>query len=432
MKIDSQYQEFKTDGLIENKETPFYNKHVAIVGRLDNFDTDDDIQQLAFLLWEYGAAVSLHVSQSTDIVINGIDADEEDLNIIRQMKESGTILKVYYQEDFECMLDEYHLYDWYSGELSTVGIKKSEKKISDSINFVAIDFEKLDDCQLSVCEVGLVEYKNGEEISLFHSYINPAVGLKRNNWAKKNLCHITDEILLEAPSYDKLFPKLQEILRDKILVLHSKGADLNYIYNLEEYYNLPKLYSKWIDTKEIAHYLNIEENLTDLYYNLLKKEFVNHHKALDDARACGQILNSLSSHLDIHRFIHEERYLPCDKRHDYEGSNTRHTQNGTATVAPDGLVLNHDKISDINFFKNKTIVLSGMSGNNKNSIKSIIAGLGAKYSSEPSKNTDVFIIDQNAVGPRKRVKAIELQQTNGLLVITDDYFWKLVQDNEKE
>lgn len=426
MNIDPQYLELRTDGLIENKNTPFYCKHVAIIGYLDNFDSDDKIEELAFLLWVHGATVSSHVTLSTDIVINGIGADEEDRYLISQMKKNGANLKVYYQEDFECMLSEYHLLDWYSGGTSIAEEEQSSNENSESISFVAVDFEKLDDSRLSVCEVGLAEFENGKEISHFHSYINPVSGLNRNDWASRNLCHITDEMLLEAPTYDKLFPKLQAILKGKILVSHSKGADLNYIYYLEEYYNLPKLYSKWIDTQEIARYLKLKENIPDLYLKLIGKTFIDHHKALDDARACGQILERLSSQVDIRRFVHEEEYLPSDKRHSYGNSNTRHTQYGTANVAPDGLVFNHDKVSDINFFRGKAIALSGMSSVEKNKIKSLLESLGAKCTSDPSGKTNVFIINQNAVGPSKRVKAIDYQQTNGLLVITDEFFWELI------
>ena len=314
-----------------------------------------------------------------------------------------------------------------SGEVSIAEKKQPAKKNINPIDFVTIDFERLDDSQLSVCEVGLVEYKRGEEISLFHSYINPAVGLQRNNWAKKELCHITDDMLLEAPSYEKLFPKLQEKLKGKILVSHSKGADLNYIYNLEGYYNLPKLYSKWIDTKEIAHSLKKPENLADLYRHLFGKPLVNHHKALDDARACGEILNFLNNKVNIYSFIHSEEYLPRDKKNGCGGLNTRHTQYGTANVEPDGLVFNHDKILDVNFFRGKTIVLSGMSVSENKKIKDILYDIGAKCPSSLSGKTNVFIINQNEVGPKKRLDAIRLQQTNGLLVISDEFFWKLLQ-----
>lgn len=297
------------------------------------------------------------------------------------------------------------------------------------MEFVAIDFEKLNDSQLSVCEVGLVVFKDGKEVGQpFHSYINPVGGLSRNDWAKSHLGHISDEMLLKAPSYEELFPKFQQIIQNKILVVHSKGADLNYIYNLEEHFGLSKLYSKWEDTKEIASSIGKSENLADLYAQLMGTSYADHHKALDDARACGQVFVLLGSLTDVHRFIHEEDYLPSEKKREYNATNARHTQYGTATVAPDGLVFNYDKILNKSFFNGKSVALSGMSTIDKDRIKSILTNkLGAKCSQKPTGRTDVFIIDQNRVGPTKRVDAIRLQQANGLLVITDDYFWEIVQ-----
>lgn len=298
------------------------------------------------------------------------------------------------------------------------------------MDFVAIDFEKLNDSQLSVCEVGLVVFKDGKEVKPpFHSYINPYGGIERNVWAKRNLCHISDEMLLKAPTFIELFPKLQQIIQDMILVVHLKGADLNYIYRLEEHYNLPKLYTKWADTNEIARSLGRCEKLPDLYSELFDVPFTEHHKALDDARTCGQIFAKLSAQVNIRLFIHEEDYLPAEKKREYSAANTRKTQYGTATVAPDGLVLNFDKITDKTFFKGKCVALSGMSVRDNDRIKSILTdSLGAKYTSTPSSRTDVFIVNQYKVGPSKRVKAIGFQQTTGLLVITDDYFWELIKE----
>lgn len=296
------------------------------------------------------------------------------------------------------------------------------------MDYVAIDFEKLSDSQLSVCEVALLVFKDGEEVGApYHFYIKPVEGLNRSDWARKNLCHISDETLIKAPSYDKLFPILQQIIQDKILVIHSKGADLNYIYKLEERYTLPKLYSKWVDTQEIARNLGKCENLPDLYSELFNVAFTEHHKAVDDARACGQIFGRLCSLVDIRLFIHEEDYLPIEKKRENNATNTRHTQYGTATVVPDGLVFNYDKVPDKGFFKGKTVALSGMSVYDKSRIKSILTcSLGAMCTSSLSGKTNVFIINQNKVGPSKRIDAIRFQAT-GLLVITDDYFWKLVQ-----
>lgn len=295
------------------------------------------------------------------------------------------------------------------------------------MEFVAIDFEKLNDSQLSVCEVGLVAFKDGKEVEpSFHSYINPCGGLERNLWAKGHLSHISDEMLLNAPTYEELFPKLQQIIQDKILIVHLKGADLNYIYRLEEKYNLPKLYSKWADTNEIARYLGKEENLPNLYRQLFDEQFSEHHKALEDARACGQIFDRLSTEADVSRFIHEEEYLPSDIKHSCGDSVTRHTEYGTANISTDDITFNHDKITSCSDFRGKTVVLSGMPAIEKNKIKDALEKLGAKCPSSLSGKTNIFIT-YRVVGPKKKPQAMKLQKENGLLIITNEYFWQLVQ-----
>lgn len=298
------------------------------------------------------------------------------------------------------------------------------------MEYAAIDFEKLNDSQLSVCEVGIVVFNEGKEVELpFHSsYIKPVGELTRNNWAKEHLKHITDEKLLKAPTYDELFPKLQQIIGDKILVVHSKAADLNYIYNLDKHYNkLSKLYSKWADTYEIALSIGLKGDLAEIYYQLFGKTFIGHHKAEDDARACGLIFERLSSEIDIRQFIHEEEYVPSGIKREHSATNGRHTKYGTHNVAPDGLVFNHDMITNSSFFQGKRVALSGMSDADKKIIKTTLKErLGAR-SSDLKEYTNVLIIDQNKIGPTKRKKAIDYQKSTGLLVITDQYFWQLVQ-----
>lgn len=296
------------------------------------------------------------------------------------------------------------------------------------MDYVAIDFEKLNDSQLSVCEVGLVVFKEGKEQKTpFHFYIKPIGELEANDWAKKHLKHISKDMLLNAPSYNELFSEMKQVIGDKILVVHSKGADLNYIYQLEKYYGLPKLYSKWADTKEIAHSLGKRENLQDLYYEYFGTTLPDHHKAVDDARACGLLFGLLSSETNINRYIHEEEYMPSEIKRKNDTTNRRHTRFGTKTVSTDGLVFNHDEISDISYFNGKKVVISGMSGEDKKKIRSILEEqFGAKCTSVISGKTNVFITSRK-VGPSKKPEAIKHQKENGLLVITDEYFWQLLK-----
>lgn len=117
------------------------------------------------------------------------------------------------------------------------------------MDFVAIDLEKLDDSQLSVCEVGMVKYQNGKLVDEFHSYIKPAESMKRNLFGRKDLKHITDEMLLSAPTFSEIYSKMKEFANGALFVCHNKGADLNYLYYNEKAYGLSGLYTELQDAK---------------------------------------------------------------------------------------------------------------------------------------------------------------------------------------
>ena len=63
------------------------------------------------------------------------------------------------------------------------------------MDFVAIDMEKLDNSPLSLCEIGIVKYSDGVCVDKYHTYILPAAGLSRNEFGKKPLRHISDNVL---------------------------------------------------------------------------------------------------------------------------------------------------------------------------------------------------------------------------------------------
>ena len=96
------------------------------------------------------------------------------------------------------------------------------------MDFVAIDFEKLDDSQLSICEVGMVKFQNGTFVDEFHSYIRPTESMSRNIFGRTTLKRITDDMLLSAPTFSEIYNQMKEFTNGALLVCHKKGADLNY------------------------------------------------------------------------------------------------------------------------------------------------------------------------------------------------------------
>lgn len=264
------------------------------------------------------------------------------------------------------------------------------------MDFVAIDLEKLDDSQLSICEIGMVKFKNGKYVDEFHSYIKPAEGLRRNSFGRKDLKHITDNMLLSAPTFSEIYNEIKDFVNGALLVCHHKAADLNYLYYNEKEYGLSGLYTKYIDTKDICN-----QGLKELYQAIFGRQMENHHYALDDAKHTAEVLLALSEKEDVAKFIKKD-YLP--EKEKPKSDNTKFK-----TVSSEGLVIEDFLLDDYDF-KGKRCVLSGGSDYVKNSLKSKLEKRGAKVPGNISGKTNAFIVGED-VGPEKKKQAIS-QKSN--------------------
>lgn len=258
------------------------------------------------------------------------------------------------------------------------------------MDFVAIDLEKLDDSQLSVCEVGMVKYQDGKFIDEFHSYIKPMESMNRNMFGKKELKHITDEMLLSAPTFSEIYNKMKEFTNGAVLVCHNKGADLNYLYYNEKAYGLSGLYTDFIDTSDIC-----KLGLKDAYQKIFGKQMENHHFALDDAKHTAEILVALSEQSVVSEFV-KSNYIP--EKEKPKSENTKYNTVSSKDLADEDILL-----PNLDFF-GKICVVSGGSDKNKELLKSKLKDVGAKVTSNISGKTDVFIKGED-VGPSKKEKA---------------------------
>lgn len=258
------------------------------------------------------------------------------------------------------------------------------------MDFVAIDLEKLDDSQLSVCEVGMVKYQDGKFIDEFHSYIKPMESMNRNMFGKKELKHITDEMLLSAPTFSEIYNKMKEFTNGAVLVCHNKGADLNYLYYNEKTYGLSGLYTDFIDTSDIC-----KLGLKDAYQKIFGKQMENHHFALDDAKHTAEILVALSEQSVVSEFV-KSNYIP--EKEKPKSENTKYNTVSSKDLADEDILL-----PNLDFF-GKICVVSGGSDKNKELLKSKLKDVGAKVTSNISGKTDVFIKGED-VGPSKKEKA---------------------------
>lgn len=275
------------------------------------------------------------------------------------------------------------------------------------MNFVAIDLEKLDNSQLSICEVGMVKYQDGKFVGEFHSYIKPAKGMNRNAFGKKDLKHISNDMLLSAPSFSEIYDKMKEFVNGAILVCHNKGADLNYLYHNEKEYGLSGLYTGFIDTNDIC-----KLSLTDAYQKIFGKQMEKHHFALDDAKHTAEILLALSEQSDVTKFV-KSNYIP--EKEKPKSDNTKYS-----TVSSDDLVKEDILLPNFDF-TGKICVVSGGSDKNKKALKSKLNEVGAKVTNNISGKTDVFIVGED-VGPSKKqnAKSQKAERPNTFHIFTQE------------
>ncbi|WP_347551076.1 3'-5' exonuclease [Pseudalkalibacillus hwajinpoensis] len=165
------------------------------------------------------------------------------------------------------------------------------------MNFVALDFETANSSRGSVCSIGLVEYENGQLIREYYRLVKP----KQNYFAGINVSihGITKEDVADAPSFDVLWHKeISELVEGKFLVAHNAQFDMSVLRAVLDQYNLPYPMLAYNCTVNISKKTwtlpRYKLNVVSDYLGIQ----LDHHHALDDARASAQILLKAAEELN--------------------------------------------------------------------------------------------------------------------------------------
>ena len=172
--------------------------------------------------------------------------------------------------------------------------KKSNKK-SDTFkvripDFVAVDLETtgLNKKQDRVTEIGMVLYVGGKEVASYSKLINPEMPIPKEI---VKLTGITDEAVKNAPKFSEIADEVLDFIGRYAICGHQVDFDFNFLNVELERAGYKKLRNWQIDTLSTARMLLTNEE----GYNLGKValslgiDLENAHRALDDARASGEI-----------------------------------------------------------------------------------------------------------------------------------------------
>lgn len=174
-------------------------------------------------------------------------------------------------------------------------------------DFVVFDIETtgLSNFTDKIIEFGAVKIRDGKIIDIFEEFVNPQEPLSDFT---TELTGITNNMVSNAETIDKVLPRFLEFAKDTILVAHNAEFDVPFVIAKANDLNL-EFKPAYMDTLYISRALHPEFKNHRL--NTLAKNYqvslLNHHRASDDAKATADIflhmlreIEELGSKIDKH------------------------------------------------------------------------------------------------------------------------------------
>ncbi len=77
-----------------------------------------------------------------------------------------------------------------------------------------------------ITEIGIMKLKHGEVIDKFSCFVNPEKHIPQR---VSEVTNITDDMVADSETIDKVFPKMLEFLEDSVIVAHNAGFDVGFL-----------------------------------------------------------------------------------------------------------------------------------------------------------------------------------------------------------
>ncbi|NLX61746.1 MAG: PolC-type DNA polymerase III [Tissierellia bacterium] len=139
-----------------------------------------------------------------------------------------------------------------------------------------------------ITEIGAIKIEDNKIVDEFNQLINPGRKIPDNI---VKLTGITDEMVKDKPTIEEVLPKFEKFMEDAVLVAHNASFDVGFIK-----YKFSKLGKEIdnpvLDTLELSRALfpQLKSHKLDIIAKHLNVDLVNHHRAVDDAKATAEIL----------------------------------------------------------------------------------------------------------------------------------------------
>lgn len=166
------------------------------------------------------------------------------------------------------------------------------------MDYTVFDVETANERRDSICAIGVIRYENSKIVYEKEILINPETEF---NYFNIKVHGITEADVADAPTFAEIWDEIKMYFEQTILVAHNaKSMDLCALYRTLERYDLPLVSNQYICTFELAKSIfkgndAVQSYRLDVLSNLYDIKLLNHHNALDDARACFEILRKFET-----------------------------------------------------------------------------------------------------------------------------------------
>ncbi len=158
-----------------------------------------------------------------------------------------------------------------------------------SERITVFDIEVLNQDPASVCAIGIVELLDGQEVSSYYSLIQPK-NMSFDSY-RYRVHKIKIKSLLKEKPFPEVWKEIKHYFEDKTVISHDIQGDMMNLRQALKQNQIPYPKLRMSCTNVIAHliYPDLPKYNLATISNLIGFNYTAHH-ALEDARACGNLL----------------------------------------------------------------------------------------------------------------------------------------------
>ncbi len=140
----------------------------------------------------------------------------------------------------------------------------------------------------TIIEIGAVKIKNGEIVGEFNELINPNIPLSEKII---ELTKITDDMLVDKDTLNNVLPKFLDFVGNSVLVAHNAMFDIGFLNKWSKEILDNEISNTILDTVALSQTLfkDLKNHKLNTVASYLGIPLLNHHRAVDDAKATAKI-----------------------------------------------------------------------------------------------------------------------------------------------